>query len=45
MYGAVTPAVIVILSAKQRRNPFSLIGGVAPFFREFDARGGAAAPR
>ena len=38
-YGLITPVVLVVLSAKQRRNPISLIRSVAPFFREFEARG------
>ena len=28
----------LILSVKQRRSPISLVAGIAPFFREFEAR-------
>ena len=38
VYALVTPFILVILSVKQRRNPISLIAGIRPFFREFDAR-------
>ncbi len=38
IYVLTTPFVLVILSVKQRRNPISLIAGIRPFFREFEAR-------
>ena len=38
IYAAVTPVILVILSVKQRRSPISLIAGIGPFFREFEAR-------
>ena len=39
IYGIFTPAVLVLLSIKQRRRPISLIRSVMPFFRTFEARG------
>jgi alkylhydroperoxidase family enzyme len=38
IYALITPFVLVILSVKQRRSPISLIAGIGPFFREFEAR-------
>ena len=38
LYAAITPVVLGVLSTKQRRSPISLVAGVAPFFREFEAR-------
>ncbi len=38
IYALVTPFIVAILSVKQRRNPISLLAGIAPFFRRFDER-------
>ena len=38
IYAVATPFIIAILSVKQRRNPLSLLAGIAPFFRRFDER-------
>jgi AhpD family alkylhydroperoxidase len=38
-YALMTPPVLVVLSIKQQRGLISLIAGVKPFFRAFEARG------
>ena len=39
LYALAVPFLIVLFSIKQRRNPISIIRGMKPFFREFEARG------
>ena len=39
LYALVVPFLIVLFGIKQRRNPISIIRGMKPFFREFEARG------
>ena len=39
LYVLFVPILLVMLSVKQRRNPISLIRGMGPFFRGFEARG------
>ncbi len=38
VYAFFVPYVIVILSARQKRDPVSLMRGMRPFFREFEQR-------
>ena len=38
VYAFFVPYVMVILSARQKRDPVSLIQGMRPFFREFEQR-------
>lgn len=38
IYAVVAPALLAVVSVKQRRNPISLIASIGPFFREFEAR-------
>ena len=39
LYALVVPFLIVLFGIKQRRNPISILRGMKPFFREFEARG------
>ena len=39
LYAIAVPALIVLFSIKQRRNPISILRAMNPFFREFEARG------
>ena len=39
LYAIAVPALIVLFSIKQRRNPVSILRDMKPFFREFEARG------
>ena len=39
LYAIALPALIVLFSIKQRRNPISILRAMKPFFREFEARG------
>jgi alkylhydroperoxidase family enzyme len=39
LYAIAVPILIVMFSILQRRNPFSLIRAMKPFFREFETRG------
>ncbi len=38
VYAFFVPYVMVILSARQKRDPVSLMRGMRPFFREFEQR-------
>ena len=39
LYAIAVPFLIVLFGIKQRRNPISILRGMKPFFREFEARG------
>ena len=39
LYAIAVPALIVLFSIKQRRNPISILRAMEPFFHEFGARG------
>ena len=39
LYAIAVPVLIVLFSIKRRCNPISILRGMKPFFREFEARG------